>query len=346
MTEHQHQQQRRALRAHTESDDAGRQLQGNNKDKNKKQNTPAPTFSPTMSPTHKPTQDDSIKGSLSLEWSMLEDTTSGLSGVEDIKIWIAQDFLCLQDNIWLTSDLTTLDSDCQSTIRRLQAEEEEEGDDDDDDVGEQNSEQPLYPDRTILLNDPVVLESRETLWNSPTTEYTVWTLQYPVHSFADQSDEKTIQEELQNELNQEIELETIVWDDGMLAVVGNETKVFAPPTGHYWRYNDNFTYVELGPISLTWLQSLGAVIAVAQTLGLILLHEIVKPYMKERNHKKKKKEQQEKELKFPPGSIHSHHNDESSLVKGQRDYIPINISIPDPRAPRHSGSSSAYPIPY
>eukprot|EP00526_Cylindrotheca_closterium_P017314 CAMPEP_0113645824 /NCGR_PEP_ID=MMETSP0017_2-20120614/24171_1 /TAXON_ID=2856 /ORGANISM="Cylindrotheca closterium" /LENGTH=310 /DNA_ID=CAMNT_0000557615 /DNA_START=28 /DNA_END=957 /DNA_ORIENTATION=+ /assembly_acc=CAM_ASM_000147 len=306
-----------------------------------------------MSPTKPTTISNRLfQGSLSLEWSLLlltEDESDRLStdnvfdvsassssnGVDALKNWIAHEFLCPQQTLWLTSDMKTLDSDCQATLRRTQ--------DASDTPQTITSEQPFYPYRTILWNDPVVLESRETL-KATNTEYTVWTIEYPVYSYANRSKEKeTVQETLQELLNKQIEEESVVWEDGILAVVGNEMEVFYSPTtnnNHYWRTNGEYM-LELGPLRLHPIQAIGAIIAVAQTIGLILLHIFVNPYLKDRL-RRKKLEKGQLHVHLAPTKQHgSHqqqrfssslsHSDQSIRTQDftKRDFVPTNIAIPE-----------------
>lgn len=353
------QQHPRALRTRLIDGDDGRRLQGNNKNNKDDAKTAPPIFAPTMSPTTPPKVTDRLfQGSLSLEWSLLLLTkvdAEGLSqpnvfdatasatnnGVNELKNWIAQDFLCLQDTIWLTSDMKNLDSDCQATLRRRTQETQ---------PPTVTADQPLYPYRTILWNDPVVLESREIL-NGTNTEYTVWSMEYPVYSYAIERshEEETVEERLQGLLNQRIEKRIIEWEDGILAVVGNETEIFAS-TDHFWHTNnDPLILIELGPISLTPLEAIGAGIVLMQTIVLIVLHVFIKPCLNHRiGERKLEKEELVVYLPVKPHGSHPH-TSQSRTSRAQYytgpGFIPSNIAVPD-RTKRSSGSSSAYPIPY
>ncbi|KAL3938746.1 MAG: hypothetical protein SGBAC_006396 [Bacillariaceae sp.] len=358
-----HHQQHRALRTRPRgADGEGRYLQGNN-NKNQQDDplpTDSPTFAPTMAPTKKAIVSNRLfEGSLSLEWSvhMLtnNDTSEPLSTTNvfkksdspvnnELKHWIAQDFVCRQDTIWLTSDMKNLDSDCQATIRRTQ--------DTQIPPASSTSEQRLHPERTILWNDPVISRSRKIL-EATDTEFTVVTIEYPVYSYADRSEEKwTAEQRAQELLNQQIEDATLVWEDGILSIVGNEIGAFAP-NNRYWLTDDQNTLFELGPFAVTPLQTTGAIMAIVQTMTLIVLHIFLKPYLKDGIRRKKmQKEQlhvyippkrQESSLQSPrsPSSRRSSHT--ASYM--QADVIPVKISIPGGRK-RDSASSSAYPMPY
>jgi len=204
----------------------------------------------------------------------------------------------------------------------------------------------------------VVLESQETL-KATNTEYTVWTIEYPVYSYATRSNEKdTVEDRLQELLNERIEKGSMEWENGILAVVGNEME-FVASTYHSWRGNDNFM-LELGPIMLTPLQAIGAAITLIQTIGLIMLHTFVKPYLKEQV-RKKKLERQALLVYLPTNQHHGistsqsysrsqssrSHRSHSSRTQNytKRDFIPNNIDIPE-RERSSVSSSTGYPVPY
>ncbi|CAJ1942008.1 unnamed protein product [Cylindrotheca closterium] len=374
---HHHQQHPRGralLRTRSRGGDEGRYLQGegNNNKNNNQDDAPLPTppptlFAPTMAPTKSATVTNRLfQGSLSLEWSLLlltndddddvgEGSASSMisNGVDELKNWIATDFLCRQDSIWLTTDMKDLDSDCQATLRRRTQEDASV-------PPTTTSGQPFYPYRTILWNDPKVLESRETL-AATNAEYTVWTIEYPVYSYANFSNEKEKAEgKLQERLNQRIENGNMAWEDGILAVVGNEMEVFLPTSGnHYWRGNDHFM-LDLGPIMITPLQAIGAVIILLQTIGLIILHIFVKPVLADKVRKKKLEKQQL--LVYVPTKQYSigsqqlqrsssgrSHRSQSSRTQSytKRDFIPNNIAILEGKE-RSSvcSSTGGYPVPY
>lgn len=259
--------------------------------------TQRPVFAPTMpsSPTFQLTTPSSasppstamkpsfisFQGTVDLSWSQIQ-TSSDVQFsdymVPFLKDWIAQEYLCSQPSILLTSDLA-LESDCATEGTPLAADSKRT--------------------RAILWNAPDAIASSERL-DGTDLPYARWTLSFPVYDEYSEGLETHLQEGLDGLiLRDRIEP---AFRSSILSVVGNEMATFGdrevldrsdgtlPPfAAPYLAPTALPTATVDDAKSVVMVQSIGGFLALIHTLLLIMLHFFGKPYLQKRILDEKRK---------------------------------------------------------
>jgi hypothetical protein len=202
-------------------------------------------------------QSDILVGYLHLFWSLYLPTEQGGDeslSPDDMKVelleWIRDKFLCgghfSSFAVELVSSVVT-ESDCRST----------------------GSDWSSLPP-AILWNIPAATATFQSLSGANLT-YSTWNATFPVYEWGDTKD---LQEQLQRSLDDLIKndkLET-PWEDGILAVVGQEEQ--------YFLQSDDYTYHSIDPFTSTTIQLIGGLTLVVHTCFLVIIYMFGKVFAK------------------------------------------------------------------
>jgi hypothetical protein len=202
-------------------------------------------------------QNDVLVGYLHLLWSLYLPTEQGgdeALSLDDMKVelleWIRDKFLCGRHFSSFAVELVNsmkMESDCRST----------------------GSDRIGFPP-AILWNIPAATGSFQSLSGANLT-YSTWNTTFPVYVWGDTKD---LQEQLQGSLDDLIKNDKLEapWEDGILAVVGQEEQ--------YFLQSDDYTYHSIDPKTSTTIQLVGGVTLVVHTCFLVLIYVFQKAFAK------------------------------------------------------------------
>eukprot|EP00526_Cylindrotheca_closterium_P011236 CAMPEP_0113626484 /NCGR_PEP_ID=MMETSP0017_2-20120614/13697_1 /TAXON_ID=2856 /ORGANISM="Cylindrotheca closterium" /LENGTH=491 /DNA_ID=CAMNT_0000536667 /DNA_START=155 /DNA_END=1630 /DNA_ORIENTATION=+ /assembly_acc=CAM_ASM_000147 len=266
----------------------------------------AMTPPPTTESSSTPVEEEEVvtpspyRAYVSFQWSILpyDSTDSSLTSGDEYKgmmaNWFLQQFLCQQqeqtsksgEKLWLANRMDILKNDCVGVAAI-------------DDSGYHS----LVSSHTILWNEPIASWYPELLVTEDHVHYEVWNVQYPLffaNGVQEEAEEqeiyhKMVQDKLQALLNDQIEMQPLQSDRGIMSIVGREFETYL------LRHSGSFG--TLAPTALSpntvssssssgWssylpipLVMIGALIIVVHTLILFCLHFYLRPYLEKSNAK-------------------------------------------------------------
>jgi len=268
--------------------------------------TPVPTTKPIAIPTESPK--DEVKpfpyrSYVSFQWSILpnDSVSAALTASSSNEYnkglmanWFLQQFLCQQKGeiMWLANQMDILKNDCRHVAATAAAA-----------IDDVSYHSLVSSHRIILWNEPIATWHPQQLLldEDQHIPYEVWNIQYPLF-YADWVQEEAEEQELYYEriqdklralLNDQIQMEQLQSDRGMMSIVGRELETYLLSNS-----GSNSTHAPTAVLpnissSLSDLCSylpsplvlIGALIIVVHTLILFCLHFYIRPYLQKSNAK-------------------------------------------------------------